>query len=139
MQQTTTTDRISIYITYIRTDISKHNINKKHTQTEHTSMVKYLPRRQHHVWIPPKVHPSIGVPKYDLRHLSPYLRHLCRKIMATFATTVANQNCRPLPQVAALVPQAPLIEPSGVASAEPKVSIFQTVFSHGISVPPPTS
>jgi hypothetical protein len=32
MQKTTTTDSIIIYITYIWTDISKDNINKKHTQ-----------------------------------------------------------------------------------------------------------
>jgi hypothetical protein len=31
MQKTTTTDSISIYIIYIWTDISKDNINKKHT------------------------------------------------------------------------------------------------------------
>jgi hypothetical protein len=32
MQKTTTTDSISIYITYIWTDISKDNITKQHTQ-----------------------------------------------------------------------------------------------------------
>jgi hypothetical protein len=32
MHKTTTTDNISIYITYIWTDISKDNINKQHTQ-----------------------------------------------------------------------------------------------------------
>jgi hypothetical protein len=58
MQQTTTADRISIYITYIWTDISKHNINQKHTQTQHTSMIKNLPKRQHHVWVPRKSTPA---------------------------------------------------------------------------------
>jgi hypothetical protein len=44
-------------------------------------MVKNLPRRQYHVRVPPEVHPSIGVPKYDLRHLPPDLCRLHREIM----------------------------------------------------------
>jgi hypothetical protein len=72
------------------------NINQKNTQ--HTSVVKNLPRRQYHIRVPPEVHPRIREPEYKLRHLPPYLCCLLRKVMSPFTTAMANQNLGPPPQ-----------------------------------------
>jgi hypothetical protein len=87
-----TTDGISVYTSNICTGISKSQHKSQHTNTQHTSVVKNLPRRQYHIRVPPEVHPSIGELEYNLRHLPPYLRCLHSEVMSTFATTVANQN-----------------------------------------------
>jgi hypothetical protein len=61
-------------------------------------VIKYLPKRQYHIWVPLEIHPRIREPEYKLRRLPPYLRHLLRKVVTPFATTVANQNLGPPPQ-----------------------------------------
>jgi hypothetical protein len=66
-----TTDGISVYTSNICTGISKSQ-----NKSQHTSVVKNLPRRQYHIRVPPEVHPSIGELEYSLRHLPPYLRCL---------------------------------------------------------------
>jgi hypothetical protein len=89
---------VSVSLSHIYGLISqKPNINHQNIyKTQHTSVIKNLHRRQYHVRVPPEVHPSIGVSKYDLWHLPPDLCRLHREIMPTFA--VENQNCGPLPQ-----------------------------------------
>jgi hypothetical protein len=60
-------------------------------------VVKNLPRRQYHIWVPPEVHPSIGELEYKLRRLPPYQSCLLNEVVPTFATAMANQNLGPPP------------------------------------------
>jgi hypothetical protein len=93
----TTIDGINIYTSNICTCISKSQNQAQHINTQRTSMIKNLPRRLYHIWVPPEIHRSIGELEYKLRRLPPYQSCLLSQVVPTFATAVANQNLGPSP------------------------------------------
>jgi hypothetical protein len=92
------------------------NIIKTYINTQHTSVIKNLPRRQYHIRVPPEVHPSIGELEYNLRHLSPYLRRLRSESSVRLRHHRGEPKSVTTASSVALVPLVPPIAPLGAAS-----------------------
>jgi hypothetical protein len=72
-KQTTNKD-ISIYTSKAGPLVyQQHKYKSQKPKTSHTSMIEYLPRRQHHVRVPPEIHSRIWEPEDKLRRLPPDL------------------------------------------------------------------
>jgi hypothetical protein len=74
IHQQTTNKGISIYTSKAGPLVyQQHKYKSQKPKTSHTSMIEYLPRRQHHVRVPPEIHSRIWEPEDKLRRLPPDL------------------------------------------------------------------